>query len=134
MVPSEGALSDISVLDLSEGVAGPFCAKLLAGLGAEVIKVEPPGTGDSSRSSGPFLGGSSTLESSALYSYINTSKKSVTLDPAIPSQSQAIKKLAQTCDILVESFTPGHLESLGLGYRDLSEANPGLIFVSRDPV
>ena len=133
MDSNDNILSGISVLDLSQGVAGPFCAKLLAGLGAEVIKVEPPGTGDSSRSSGPFLGESSTIESSALYSYINTSKKSVTLDPAIPSQAKAIKRLADDCDILVESFTPGRLESLSLGYADLSQANPGMIFVSVTP-
>jgi crotonobetainyl-CoA:carnitine CoA-transferase CaiB-like acyl-CoA transferase len=129
----DNILSDLSVLDLSQGVAGPFCAKLLAGLGAEVIKVEPPGAGDSSRSSGPHLGDTSTLESSALFSYINTSKKSVTLDPALPQQAQALKTLAKDCDILVESFPPGHLESVGLGYSDLTEANPDLIYVSVTP-
>ena len=126
-------LSDISVLDLSQGVAGPFSTKLLAGLGAEVIKVEPPDTGDLSRSSEPFLGGTPTLETSALFSYINTSKKSVTLNPDVPQQAQAIKKLAQDCDILVESFAPGYLDSLGLGYGDLSEAHPALIYVSVTP-
>ena len=70
---NDNILSDIRVLDLSQGVAGPFCSKLLAGLGAEVVKVEPPGTGDSSRSSRPFLGGGVTTEHSALFSYINTS-------------------------------------------------------------
>ncbi len=126
-------LSDISVLDLSQGVAGPFCAKLLAGLGAEVIKVEPPGTGDASRSSEPFLGGNPTPDSSALFSYINTTKKSVTLDPAVPEQAQAVKSLAQDCDILVESFAPGYLTSLGLGYGDLAENDPGLVYVSVTP-
>ena len=126
-------LSDIRVLDLSQGVAGPFSTKLLAGLGAEVIKLEPPGTGDSSRSSEPFLGNEATLENSALFSYINTSKKSVTLDPSIRPHAQAIEKLAQECDILVESFAPGHLDSLGLGYGDLSKSNPDLVYVSVTP-
>ena len=130
---NDNLLSDIKVLDLSQGVAGPFCGKLLAGFGAEVIKVEPPGAGDSSRSSEPFLSGSPTHESSALFAYINTSKKSVTLDPAVPKQAQAIKRLAQDCDILVESFPPGHLDSLGLGYGELSESNPDLIYVSVTP-
>lgn len=130
---NDNILSDIRVLDLSQGVAGPFCSKLLAGLGAEVVKVEPPGTGDSSRSSRPFLGGGVTTENSALFSYINTSKKSVTLDPAIPLQAQAIKKLAQDCHILVESFPPGYLESLGMGYDHLIELNPNLIYVSVTP-
>ena len=130
---NDNILSDIKVLDLSQGVAGPFCSKLLAGLGAEVVKVEPPGTGDSSRSSRPFLGGSVTPENSALFSYINTSKKSVTLDPAVPQQAQAIKKLAQDCHILVESFPPGYLASLGMGYDHLIESNPNLIYVSVTP-
>ena len=127
---SDNLLSDISVLDLSQGVAGPFCTKLLAGWGAEVVKIEPPGTGDSSRLSEPFLDRNFTPENSALFSYLNTSKKSVTLDLSIPQQAQALKGMAQTCDILVESFTPGHLESLGLGYADLSRTNPTLIYVS----
>jgi len=129
----EGVLDDINVLDLSQGVAGPFCAKLLAGLGANVIKVEPSGTGDTSRQSGPFLGVGPDLEGSALFSYLNTSKKSVTLDPGIPQQAEVLKRLAQDCDILVESFTPGHIESLGLGYDSLSKSNPGLIYVSVTP-
>ena len=126
-------LSDISVLDLSQGVAGPFSTKLLAGLGAEVIKLEPPSTGDSSRSSEPFLGDEATLENSALFSYINTSKKSVTLDPSIRQHALAIEKLAQESDVLVESFAPGHLDSLGLGYGNLSKSNPDLIYVSVTP-
>jgi len=127
---SDGLLSDISVLDLSQGVAGPFCTKLLGGCGAEVIKIEPPDTGDPSRLARPFLDKNSTLENSALFSYLNTSKKSVTLDPAVPQQAKALAGMAQTCDVLVESFAPGYLESLGLGYADLSRTNPELIHVS----
>ena len=133
MESRDGILGDINVLDLSQGVAGPFCAKLLAGLGAEVIKIEPPGTGDPSRQAEPFLGDRRSLESSALFAYLNTSKKSVTLDLDIPRQAQALKKLAQDCDILVESFPPGYLEPLGLGYDALSKINPGLIYVSVTP-
>ena len=130
---SNGVLSDIKVLDLSQGVSGPFCAKFLAGLGAEVIKVETPGTGDSSRQSEPFLGRQNDIESSALFAYLNTSKKSVTLDLNIPEQARSVKQLAQATDILVESYAPGHLESLELGYGTLSETNPGLIYVSVTP-
>jgi crotonobetainyl-CoA:carnitine CoA-transferase CaiB-like acyl-CoA transferase len=82
-----GVLSDIKVLDLSQGVAGPFCAKFLAGLGAEVIKVEPPFTGDSSRQSEPIMGGESGLERSALFAYLNTSKKSITDESASSNSS-----------------------------------------------
>ena len=133
MESKDEILSDINVLDLSQGVAGPFCAKLLAGLGAEVIKIEPPETGDPSRQAEPFLGGRPVLENSALFAYLNTSKKSVTLDLEMPRQAQALKRLAQDCGILVESFAPGYLESLGLGYDALSPANTGLIYVSIPP-
>ena len=126
-------LGDITVLDLSQGVAGPFCAKLLAGLGAEVVKVEPPGTGDPSRRSEPFLDGRPALENSALFAYLNTSKKSVTLDLGLAKHAQVLKRMAQDCDILVESFAPGYLDSMGLGYDNLSEANHGLIYASVTP-
>ena len=80
MEDTHRVLHDIHVLDLSQGVPGPFCAKLLAGLGAEVIKVEPPGTGDLSRSAGPFLGAGEDgqTQNSALFLYLNTSKKGIT--------------------------------------------------------
>jgi len=134
LIPSNGeVLSDIKVLDLSHGVSGPFCTKFLAGLGAEVIKVEPTGTGDSSRQSKPFLGGPDDVESSALFAYLNTSKMSVTLDLDIPDQALSVKQLAQESDILVESYAPGHLQSLGLGYGALAETNAGLIYVSVTP-
>src|SRR5437867_2201014 len=80
-------LGDIRVLDLSEDVAGPFCTKLLAGLGAEIIKVEPPGTGDVTRRTGPFVHETPHAEQSATYLYLNTGKKSITLD--IQSQTGA---------------------------------------------
>ena len=133
MASNGGVLGDIKVLDLSQGVSGPFCAKFLAGLGAEVIKVEPTGIGDSSRQSEPFLGGPNDVESSALFAYLNTSKMSVTLDLDNPDQALPVRQLAQETDILVESYAPGYLESLGLGYDALSETNPGLIYVSVTP-
>jgi crotonobetainyl-CoA:carnitine CoA-transferase CaiB-like acyl-CoA transferase len=132
MQTNDGVLNDIKVLDLSQGVAGPFCAKFLAGLGAEVIKVEPDG-GDPARMSGPFLGDSGDFESSALFAYLNTSKKGITLDLDVPSQAQSLKELVRGTDILVESFAPGYLDSVVLGYGDLSEINPGLIYVSVTP-
>jgi len=129
----DGILSDITVLDLSRGVAGPFCTKLLAGLGAEVVKVEPPETGDPSRQAEPFLGDCRGLENSALFAYLNTGKKSVTLNLDIPLQAQVVQRLARDSDILVESFAPGDLGRPGLSYESLSETNPGLIYVSVTP-
>ena len=105
-------LGDIRVLDLSEDIAGPFCTKLLAGLGAEVIKVEPPGTGDVTRTTGPFVHETPHAEQSAAFLYLNTGKKSITLD--IQSQTGCIvQRLARECDILVESFPAGYLDQLG---------------------
>jgi CoA:oxalate CoA-transferase len=126
-------LGDIRVLDLSQDVAGPFCAKLLAGLGAEVIKVEPPGTGDVSRSAGPFVRATPHGEQSATYLYLNTGKKSITLD--IQSQAGAfiLQRLAGECDILIESFPARYLDQLGLGYAALERLNPGLIYTSVTP-
>ena len=112
---------------------GPFCTKLLAGLGAEVIKVEPPGTGDVTRSTGPFVHEAPHAEQSAAFLYLNTGKKSITLD--IQSQTGAfiLQRLAQECDILVEGFPAGYLDQLGLGYAALERLNPGLIYTSVTP-
>src|SRR5712691_3582531 len=109
-------LGDIRVLDLSEDIAGPFCTKLLAGLGAEVIKIEPPGTGDVSRRAGPFVHAAPHGEQSATYLYLNTGKKSITLDIQSQTGMCIAQRLAQECDILVESFPAGYQDQLGLGY------------------
>src|ERR671933_752371 len=95
-------LGDIRVLDLSEDVSGPFCTKLLAGLGAEVIKVEPPGTGEVSRRAGPFVHGTPHAEQSATFLYLNTGKKSITLDTRSQTGAFIVQRLARQCDILVE--------------------------------
>ena len=133
MPTSDRILDDIRVLDLSQEVAGPFCTKLLAGLGAEVIKVEPPGSGDVSRRLGPFIGEAPDAEHSALFLYLNTRKKSITLDIHSPTGASIVQRLAQTCDILVESFAPGSLDHLGLGYAGLAPLHPGLIYTSVTP-
>ena len=94
----------IYVLDLSEDIAGPFCSKLLAGLGAEVIKVERPGSGDVSRRAGPGLRATPHPEESALFLYLNTGKKSITLDVESQIGVIILRRLAQDCDLLIESF------------------------------
>jgi crotonobetainyl-CoA:carnitine CoA-transferase CaiB-like acyl-CoA transferase len=126
-------LHDICVLDLSQEVAGPYCTKLLAGLGAEVLKVEPPGSGDSARRAGPFPHHVPHAEQSATFLYLNTGKKSITLDITQPTGRALLQRLVPTCDILVESFTPGFLEQLGLGYAALERLNPRLIYTSITP-
>ena len=126
-------LGDIRVLDLSEDVSGPFCTKLLAGLGAEVVKVERPSRGDVSRHSPPFLGGKDGIDISGLFLYLNTAKKGITLDYETAKGASVLRQLVAGFDILVESAPPGRMDSLGIGYESLSQANPGLIYTAITP-
>jgi CoA:oxalate CoA-transferase len=133
MPDNDRPLSDIRLVDLSEDVAGPFCTKLLAGLGAEVIKVERPDGGDVSRRAGPFPHEAPHAEQSAAFLYLNTGKKSITLDLTSPTGVAILRRLLQECDILVESFPPGFLDRLGLGYSAIEPLNPRLIYTSITP-
>ena len=133
MSDTDRILGDIRVLDLSENVAGPFCTKLLAGLGADVLKVERPGCGDISRSAGPFAHDTPHHEQSATFLYLNTGKQSITLDITTPTGAAIVQRLVQECDILVESSAPGVLADLGLGYEALSALKPDLIYTSVTP-
>jgi len=135
MEPSvpDSALSDLRVIELAQGVAGPYCAKLLADAGAEVIKIEPPETGDLSRNLGPFPGDIPHQEKSGLYLHLNTNKKSVTLDIGTASGRIILKRLLAKADVLIESYPPGHLAGLGLGYDDLKDELPELIYCSITP-
>lgn len=127
----EQALSDVTVLDLSLGVAGPFCTKVMACLGAEVIKIEPPDGGDPTRHLGPFLRDDPNPEASGLFLHLNTGKKSVTLDVATPTGAAIARRLAATADIVVESWAdPGSAQRLGLGYGALELLNPRLVYTS----
>jgi CoA:oxalate CoA-transferase len=118
-------LAGYLVLDATRVLAGPYSTMLLADLGAEVIKVERPGTGDDSRSFGPFKDGSS-----AYFASVNRGKKSVTLDLRSDEGKDVFRSLARQADILVENFRPGVMDRLGLGWRDLRTLNPKLIYAS----
>ncbi len=133
MRESDLTLSDITVLDLGEDVAGPFCTKLLAGLGAEVIKVERPGSGDVSRRAGPFPHAEPHAEQSTSFLYLNTGKKSITLNVESRTGAAILRCLTQDCDILLESFPPGYMGRLGLDYASLERLNPHLIYTSITP-
>ena len=126
-----GALSNIRVLDLSRVLAGPWCGQILADLGAEVIKIERPGTGDDTRGWGPpYLkdaDGNDTSES-AYYLCANRGKKSVTLNIATSEGQEIVRKLAAKCDVLIENYKVGTLAKYGLGYDDLRTVNPGLVY------
>jgi len=125
-----GALSDLKVIDLGHYIAGPYCASLLAGLGAEVIKVERPGTGDGARRLGPFPGDAPNPEKSGLFSYLNLGKKGITLNLKSEAGKDAFRELVHRADVLVENFQPRVMQSLGLQYEALREINPSLVMTS----
>ena len=127
-----GALSGIKVLDLAEDVAGSFCARLLADYGADVLKLEPPG-GSALRRLGPFFHDDPHWEKSLFFLVMNLNKKGATLNLEDAAGRKIFKDLASRVDVVVESHRPGWLESLGLGYPQLEELNPGLVMTSITP-
>jgi formyl-CoA transferase len=120
-------LEGIRVLDLTNVLAGPFATLHLALLGAEVIKVERPGSGDLARKLGTLSGLNEQLMGTSFLAQ-NANKKSVTLNTKSPEGKEIFKKLAKNADVLVENFRPGVMDRLGLGYPILKEINPGLIY------
>ncbi len=127
---AEGALSHVRVLDFTTQVAGPYCTKLLADYGADVIKVERPGTGDASRSMGPFPGDVPHPEKSGLFLHLNTNKRSITLDLTTRAGQKIARELCETADLVVESFRPGVMDRFGLGFEALQALNPRLVMTS----
>jgi crotonobetainyl-CoA:carnitine CoA-transferase CaiB-like acyl-CoA transferase len=128
-----GPLSHIRVLDLSRVLAGPWCGQNLADLGAEVIKIERPKTGDDSRAFGPpwlrDRAGRETKES-AYFASANRGKKSVTVNLSKPDGQRIVRELAQRSDVLIENYKVGDLARYGLGYDELAKLNPRLIYCS----
>ncbi len=129
---AEQALSDLRIVDLSQRIAGPYCTKLFADMGADVVKVEPP-QGDVSRTMGPFPDDEADPERSGLFLHLNTGKKSVTLDAGRMPGLALVKKLLATADVFVESSGPAVMAALGLGYEDLKSEFPNLVYVSITP-
>ena len=133
MTDRRGPLDGIRVLDLSRVLAGPFCTQMLGDLGAEVIKVERPGVGDETRTWGPpyvrDAEGVDTTES-AYYLCANRNKRSITVDFSQPRGVALVKRLLRRCDALVENFRVGGLAKFGLGYEQLREELPGLVYCS----
>ena len=119
-------LKGIKVLDLTRALAGPYCTMLLADYGAEVIKVELPGTGDDTRGWGPpFIQGES-----AYFLSINRNKKSLTLDMKNPKSKDILERMIKQSDVIVENFRPGAADRLGLGYEQVKKLNPKIIYCS----
>ena len=124
------ALTGIRVLDFTEGVSGPYCTKLLADLGADVVKVERPETGEIARSMPPFVGGEPGPERSLLFHYLNTNKRSLVLDLTATGPGEELQSLLSRTDVVVENFAPGTMDRLGIGYQALSRVNPRLVLTS----
>jgi formyl-CoA transferase/CoA:oxalate CoA-transferase len=121
-----GPLRGYTVLDLSRVLSGPFCTMQLADMGARVIKVEHPGHGDDTRAWGPpFVGGES-----AYYLSVNRNKESVAIDLKHPGAREVLERLLERADVIVENFRPGTVEKFGLGYRQIAERHPRVIYCS----
>jgi crotonobetainyl-CoA:carnitine CoA-transferase CaiB-like acyl-CoA transferase len=127
-----GALDGLRVIDLSEDVSGPYCTKLLAGLGADVIKVEPP-TGDGGRRAGPFPGDLPHRERSGRFLHLNTGKRSVTLDVATATGRRLLDRLLDRADVLVIEGSPPRWSALGLDATALAASHPRLIVTAISP-
>ena len=123
--PGDRLLDGIRVLDLSRVMSGPFCTAMLADLGAEVIKIERPESGDDGRHFGPYVDGES-----AYFMLLNRNKKSMTLNLKSERGRELLRLLAGTSDVLVENFRPGVAKRLGIGYAALEPLNPGLVYAS----
>ncbi len=123
--PNTGPLTDIRVLEMGQLLAGPFCGQLLADFGAEVIKCEPPGSGDPMRQWGSEKGHGKSL----WWPVVGRNKQSVTLNLRTPEGQAMVRELVRDTDILIENFRPGTMERWGLGYAELSAINPRLIMV-----
>ena len=121
-----GALAGLTVLDLTRVLSGPYCTMMLADMGARVIKVERPGKGDDTRAWGPpFQAGESTY-----FLSVNRNKESVTLNLKHPDGRRVLEALIDRADVLVENFRPGTLDRMGLGYADLAQRRPDLVYCS----
>ena len=117
-------LANVRILDFTRVLAGPYCTALLADVGAEIIKVEPP-AGDDYRHIGPFIDGESIL-----FQAVNRGKRSIVLDLTKPADQSIALDLAAGADVVVENFRPGVADKLGVGFETLSAANPRLVYAS----
>ena len=126
-------LDGIRVLELGGDTSAPFCARLLADYGAEVVKIEPPGTGDPARRKGPIAGDDPHLEKSLPFLYLNTNKLGITLDVSSYTGQHFLARLVEDADIVVQNFNPSELEALAVDYASLSRLNSGIVAVSITP-
>ena len=127
------ALQGIRVIELGDYISAPFCARLLADLGAEVIKIEPPDHGDSSRRNGPFPGDEPNAEASGLFLFLNTGKLGITLDINTSTGREMLLRVLEDADVLIESYPPAFMKKLKLDYPSIKEQFPRLVVTSITP-
>ena len=130
---SAGALEGLRILEWGELASAPYCGKLAADMGAEVIKVEPPRRGDKARWIAPFFQDTPGLDRSGLFLYLNTNKLGVTLDPSNPPGRQLFLDLVAQVDVVIENQPMGYPDSIGLGYEAMRQANSKVVLVSISP-
>jgi crotonobetainyl-CoA:carnitine CoA-transferase CaiB-like acyl-CoA transferase len=125
-----GPLQGLRILDLTQALAGPFCTQVLADLGADVVKLEPPLTGDMARLSGPFHPSDVEMMDSGYFHSINRNKRSIVLDLKNEQGKKILKSLLPSFDVLVENFRAGVMDSLGLSYETLALECPKLVYAA----
>ena len=130
MTMLDGALTGLKVLDFTHYIAGPYCTKLLADYGADVIKIERPRRGDGARRIGPFPGDEPHSEKSGLFLHLNTNKRGIAIDLGYGGAGDIVSRLASWADVVVENFRPGVADRLGIGFERCHSINPGLIYTS----
>jgi crotonobetainyl-CoA:carnitine CoA-transferase CaiB-like acyl-CoA transferase len=128
----EASLADLRVLDLSDGVGGAFCTSLFAGYGAGVIVLEPP-SGHPLRRNGPFADDRPHCETGALWLYLGAGKRSATLDITTKTGQRLFRRMVEDANVIVESFSPGRMQELGLGYETLTNIKRRIVLVSVTP-
>lgn len=128
-----GPLAGVRVIEWGGLVSAPFCGKVLGELGADVIKIEPPGTGDEGRARGPFPGGIPHMEKSGMFLFANLNKRGITLNVESPEGRSILGRLLEGADIFVENQPLSLVDSLGLDYDALKSSNPGLVVTSISP-
>ncbi len=130
---SGSVLDGLKVLEYGEFISVPYCGRMLAGMGAEVIKIEKPDRGDSSRSFGPFPRDEFHLEKSGLYLFLNAGKSSLTLDTSSPAGQDVFRQMVSQADVLIEGNPPREMTDRGLNYEGLSKVNSSLVMTSITP-
>ena len=128
-----GAFDGVRIVEYASMVSGPYCGKLFADMGADVVKIEEPPSGDPARERGPFPDDRPHPERSGLFLYLNTSKRGITLDLDHPDGREAFRRLVSWADVLIDNHAPDRLESLGLDWEELQRLNPALILASITP-